>query len=76
VAQVLECFRDERGGTHVVELVGRRVLDRGPRGEAIVVAELSPYEGEAEARGALAEYRRHPRRARKLTREEQRCRAS
>jgi hypothetical protein len=76
VAQVLECFRDERGGTHVIELAGRRVLDRGPAGEAILVAELSPYEGEAEARGALAEYRRNPRRARRLTREELRCPAS
>jgi len=66
VAQVLECFRDGRGGLHVVELVGRRVVDRGPGGEAIVVAELSPYEGEAEARGAVAEYRRHPRRACRL----------
>jgi hypothetical protein len=66
-ARVLECFRDKRGEVHVVELVGRQVVDRGPGGEAIVVAELSPYEGDAEARGAVAEYRRHPRRARRLS---------
>jgi hypothetical protein len=70
---VLEAFRDERGGVHVVELVGRHVVDRAPGGEAILVAELSPYEGEPEARGAVAEYRRNPRRARRLTPQEPTC---
>ena len=58
---------------HVVELVGRRVVDRGPGGEWVLVAELSPYEGEPKARGAVDEYRRHPRRARRLTPGELAC---
>ena len=72
-ARVLDSFCDERGAVHVVELVGRQVVDRWPGGQRVLVAELSPYEGEPEARGAVAEYRRHPRPALRLDREEAAC---
>ncbi len=71
--RLLDSFCDERGAVHVVELVGRQVVDRGPGGQRVLVAELSPYEGEPEARGAVAEYRRHPRPALRLNKEGTRC---
>ena len=64
VAAVIRTYRDERGETHMLLLIGRALVEEAPGRGARCLALLAEGEGLSEARAVAAEYLRHPRRCR------------
>ena len=61
---MIRSYRDERGETHTLLLIGRALVDEAPGQKARCLALLGEEEGLREARAVAAEYLRHPRRCR------------